>query len=215
MRHVIPLPPLCVVMWSCLCLAALLPVPAQAARGGGTKTEVLPMEKAAPMPVVVEGTGSEQELRKQLRAKTGVGELAVPNTLFSQAPTSSFGFIPAQPLSMALVTRSPDLVIERVAPAVNAYEIHKLADGNGLLVGFIEREMIVQITAAQRLHPISLTLHSNPSEKAPYIAAVPLIKLVADRMPTRLDPKRPESPMLLTVDLQGTANRSKSLHGGQ
>ena len=39
-------------------------------------------------------------------------------------------------------------------------------------------------------------LYSNPSSKAPHIVAVPLVKLIVDRMPIRLDPKEPGSAVL-------------------
>src|SRR5574341_110508 len=190
------------------------PATLDAARGGAGKTEVLPVQKAAPAAVVIDTVGNEQELRKQLRAKNGVAELAAPNARFSSAPTGSFGFIAPQFLGMALVTQSPDLVLERVQPAANAYEIHKLADGSGMLVGFIGPDLTAQVTPSNRPKNIRIALYSNPSEKAPHIAAVPLIKLVADRMPIRLDPKKPDSPVVLDMDLQGTANR-KSVPGAQ
>ncbi|HEX5551564.1 MAG TPA: hypothetical protein VFX36_12050, partial [Nitrospira sp.] len=110
----------------------VLSSPLHAARGGG-KTEVMPMVKAAPAAVVIETTGNESDLRKQLRTKNGVAELEAARVPFSQAPTGSYGFIAAQPLGMALVTQSPDLLLERIPPAANAYEIHKLADGSGLV----------------------------------------------------------------------------------
>jgi len=198
---------------SALILTSLLPVSLQAERGGG-KTEVMPIQKAAPVAVVIEATGSEQDLRKQLRVKNSVSELNTATVPFSQAPVGSYGFIAPQPLGMALVTQSPDLLIERVAPAPNAYEIHKLADGSGMVVGFIGKELIPQVTPANRPHHIRIALYSNPTEKTPYIAAVPLIKLMVDRMPVRLSPKEPDSPVMLDMDLQGTANR-KSVPGTQ
>jgi hypothetical protein len=198
---------------SALILTSLLPVSLQAERGGG-KTEVMPIQKAAPVAVVIEATGSEQDLRKQLRVKNSVSELNTATVPFSQAPVGSYGFIAPQPLGMALVTQSPDLLIERVAPAPNAYEIHKLADGSGMVVGFIGKELIPQVTPANRPHHIRIALYSNPTEKTPYIAAVPLIKLMVDRMPVRLSPKQPDSPVILDMDLQGTANR-KSVPGTQ
>ena len=185
----------------------------EAARGGG-KTEVLPLQKTAPAAVVIEGTGSEQELRKQLRAKTGVTELMQAKAPFSQAEVGRFGFIGSQPLGMALVTQSPDLLLERVAPVAQAFEIHKLADGSGLLVGFVSKELVPQITPASRPHTVRIALYSSPSEKAPYIAAVPLVKLMVDRMPVKLEPKKPDSPVMLDMDLQGSANR-KSVPGSQ
>jgi hypothetical protein len=196
-----------------LLLMSAPPTLLDAARGGG-KTEVLPVQKAAPAAVVIDTVGNEQELRKQLRAKNGVAELAAPNARFSSAPTGSFGFIAPQFLGMALVTQSPDLVLERVQPAANAYEIHKLADGSGMLVGFIGSDLTAQVTPSNRPKNIRIALYSNPSEKAPHIAAVPLVKLVADRMPIRLDPKKTDSPVVLDMDLQGTANR-KSVPGAQ
>jgi hypothetical protein len=197
-----------------LMLLSFLPATLDAARGGAGKTEVLPVQKAAPTAIVIETIGNEQELRKQLRVKNGVAELAAPNARFSSAPTGSFGFIAPQLLGMALVTQSPDLVLERVQPAANAYEIHKLADGSGMLVGFIGPELTAQVTPTNRPKNIRIALYSNPSEKAPHIAAVPLVKLVADRMPIRLDPKKTDSPVMLEMDLQGTANR-KSVPGAQ
>ena len=198
---------------SVLILISLLPLSLRAERGGG-KTEVMPVQKAAPAAVVVEATGSEQDLRKQLRMKNSVAELNTATVPFSQAPIGSYGFISPQPLGMALVTQSPDLLLERVAPAPNAYEIHKLADGSGMVVGFIGKDLIPQVTPANRPHHIRIALYSNPSEKTPYIAAVPLVKLMVDRMPVRLSPKQPDSPVMLDMDLQGTANR-KSVPGTQ
>jgi hypothetical protein len=183
------------------------------AQGAG-KTEVMPMVKAAPAAVVIETTGSESDLRKQLRTKNGVAELEAARVPFSQAQTGSYGFVAAQPLGMALVTQSPDLLLERTPPAANAYEIHKLADGSGLVVGFIEKALIAQVTPENRPHHIRIALCSNRSDKTPYIAAVPLIKLMVDRMPVRLEPKNAEGPVVLDMDLQGTANR-KSVPGLQ
>jgi len=185
----------------------------EAARGGG-KTEVMPVQTTAPAAVVIETTGGEVELRKQLRSKNGVVELNVPKGPFSQAPTGSFGFIAPQFLGMALVTQSPDLLLERVAPSANAYEIHKLADGSGLLVGFIGKDLIPQVTPADRPKSVRINLYSSPSEKAPYIAAVPLVKLMVDRMPVKLEPKKADGPVMLDMDLQGSANR-KSVPGSQ
>lgn len=205
------------LLWNALLslvLCAILPSPLDAARGGGGKTEVLPIEKAAPVAVVIEAVGTEQELRKQLRAKNGVAELAVPNSRFSQAPTGSFGFIASQHLGMALVTQSPDLGLERVPPAANAYEIHKLADGSGMVVGFIGQDLVQQVTPSNRPKNVRIKLYSNPMEKAPHIAAVPLVKLMVDRMPVRLDPKKADGPVMFDMDLQGTANR-KSVPGTQ
>ena len=190
------------------------PAPLDAARGTGGKTEVLPVEKAAPAAIVLDQPGSEQELRKQLRARNGVAELAVSTTPFSTAPTASYGFIAPQHLGMALVTQSPDLGLQRVPPTANSYEIHKLTDGSGLVVGFIAPDMRNQVASANRPKSIRITLYSSPSEKVPHIAAVPLVKLMVDRMPIRLDPKNPDSPVMLDMDLQGTANR-KSVPGSQ
>jgi len=43
---------------------------------------------------------------------------------------------------------------------------------------------------------------------------VPLTKLMVDRMPVRLEPKVEDGPVVLEMDLQGTANR-KSVPGIQ
>jgi hypothetical protein len=180
----------------------------------GNKTEVMPIQKAAPAVVSIEQTGPEMELRRQLRMKNGVAELgdSAPNVRFSEAPTGRFGFIAPTSLAMMLVTQSPDLVLDRVPSAANAYEIHKLADGNGMLVGFVAPELLPQITPTERPRNLLISLHSNPSDKAPYIIAVPLTKLAADRMPTRLDPKKPDGAVMLHMDLRSTVNR-QSTHG--
>ena len=188
-----------------LAIVGLLPSFLHAARGG--KTEILPMQKAAPAAVAIETAGSESDLRNQLREKNGVAELSIASTRFSQAPTGSYGFIAPQLLGMALVTQSPDLGLERTAPTANAYEIHKLADGSGLVVGFMGKDLVPQVTPRERPKNIRITLYSNLSDKAPLIVAVPLVKLMVDRMPVRLDPKRPDSPVMLDMDLQSTANR--------
>ena len=195
------------VGWLALCWLAGV------AHGAG-KTEVMPMVKAAPTAVVVDATANEPDLRRQLRTKNGVTELGATPVPFSQAPTGRYGFIAPQALGMALVTQSPDLMLERNPPASNAYEIHKLADGSGMVVGFIEKGLIGQVTPENRPHHVRVALCSNRSEKTPYIAAMPLTKLMVDRMPVRLEPKRAEGPVVLEMDLQGTANR-KSVPGTQ
>ena len=196
-----------------LTILSLVPASLVAAQGG--KTEVLPVQKAAPAVVYIETPGSEAELRRQLRAKNGVVALSASTSVirFSIAPTGSFGFIPSKLLGMALITRSPDLPLEQMAPTTNAYEIHKLADGSGLLVGFVEADLKLQLTPSQRPKNVRLGLYSNPSDKAPHIIAVPLVKLVVDRMPIRLDSKEPGSAVLLDMDLQSTANRTSSQTG--
>jgi hypothetical protein len=203
----------------CLLLISLLPAPLNAARGGssgdGGKTEVLPMTKAAPSAVVIDTAGSEAELRRQLRQKNAVTELSGASKVpFSQAPTGSFGFIAPQFLGMALVTQSPDMILERAAPVPNAYEVHKLADGSGMLVGFVGRDLLAPLIPANRPKNIRISLFSNPSGSAPHIAAIPMIKLMVDRMPVRVDAKKQDSAVVLDMDLQGTANR-KSVPGSQ
>ncbi len=121
-----------------LTLMSLFPASLDAAQG--SKTEVFPVQKAAPAAVFIETAGSEVELRRQLRSKNGVSALSSDTSVirFSVAPTGSFGFITPKLLGMALITRSPDLSLEQIPPVSNAFEIHKLADGSGMLVGFVE-----------------------------------------------------------------------------
>jgi len=196
-----------------LTLMSFIPASLEAAQGG--KTEVLPVQTAAPAAVFIETPGSEAELRRQLRAKNGVSALSSSTSVirFSVAPTGSFGFIPPKLLGMALITQSPDLPLEQMPPTTNAYEIHKLADGSGMLVGFVEADLKPQLTPSQRPKNVRIGLYSNPSGKAPHIVAVPLVKLVVDRMPIRLDPKEPGSAVLLEMDLQSSANRKSSQTG--
>ena len=196
-----------------LTLMSLVPASLSWAQGG--KTEVFPMQKAAPAAVFIETPGSELELRRQLRAKNGVSELSSSTSVirFSVAPTGSFGFITPKLLGLALITQSPDLPLEQTPPTPNAFEIHKLADGSGMLVGFVEANLKPQLTPSQRPKNVRLGLYSNPSGKAPHIVAVPLVKLIVDQMPIRLDPKEPGSAVLLDMDLQSTANRTSSQTG--
>ena len=196
-----------------LTLMSLITASLAVAQGG--KTEVFPVQKAAPAAVFIEASGSATDLRRQLRAKNGVSELSSSSSVipFSVAPTGSFGFIAPKLLGMALITRSPDLSIEQVPSVSNAFEIHKLADGSGMLVGFVEASLKPQLTASERPKNVRLGLYSNPSDKAPHIVAVPLIKLVVDRMPIRLNPKEPGSGVMLDMDLQSTANRTSSQTG--
>ena len=193
-----------------LTLLSLVPASLNGAQGG--KTEVFPVQKAAPAAVFIETRGSEAELRRQLRVKNRVSELALSSsvTRFSAAPAGSFGFMTPKLLGLALITQSPDLPLELMAPASNAFEIHKLADGSGMLVGFVEAYLKPQLTPSQRPMNVRFGLYPNPSNNAPHIVAVPLAKLIVDRMPTRLDPKEPGSVVLLDMDLQSTVNRSSS-----
>ncbi|RPH81679.1 MAG: hypothetical protein EHM80_01605 [Nitrospiraceae bacterium] len=205
----------CLIASPLLVLTLLNLIPASIAGAQGGKTEVFPVQKAAPATVFIEAPGSETDLRRQLRAKNGVSELSSSTSVirFSVAPTGSFGFITPNLLGMALITRSPDLSIEQVPPVSNAFEIHKLADGSGMLVGFVEASLKPQLTTSERPKSVRLGLYSNPSEKAPHIVAVPLVKLVVDRMPIRLNPKEPGSAVLFDMDLQSTANRTSSQTG--
>ncbi|MEP6958791.1 MAG: hypothetical protein ABI980_08670 [Nitrospirota bacterium] len=205
-----PVPSLITGSLLALTLMSLVPASLNGAQGG--KTEVFPVQKAAPAVVFIETSGSEAELRRQLRAKNGVSELGFSSsvTRFSVAPPGSFGFIPPKLLGLALITQSPDLPLELMPPTSSAFEIHKLADGSGMLVGFVEASLKPQLTPSQRPKNIRLGLYSNRSEKASHIVAVPLAKLIVDRMPTRLDPKEPGSAVLLDMDLQSTANRTPS-----
>lgn len=188
-------------------LASVLFVPIGLEAAPAGKTEVLPVQKAAPAAVVIETTGSEAELRRQMREKTGVTELHAGTMRFSEAPTGSFGFIAPPALGLVLVTQSPDLALERVASVPNAYEIHKLADGSGLLVGFIEKNMASQIAPKDRPKTLRLFLHSSSSDEAPLIVAVPLEKLMADQMPRRRDSGKRDGPVVLEMDLQSTMAR--------
>lgn len=166
------------------------------------------VQKASPVVVFIETRGSEAELRRQLRAKNGVSELSfsTPAFRFSVVPAGSFGFIAPKFLGMALITKSPDLPFEPVSPTPNAFEIHKLADGSGMLVGFVEAQLKPQLTLSQQPKNVRFGLYPNPSDKAPHIVAVSLAKMLVERMPIRLNPKEPGSAVLLEVDLQGTAD---------
>lgn len=194
-------------------LMSFLPHSLDAAQGG--KTEVFLVEKAAPGAVFIKASESETKLRRQLRAKHGVSPLSSSISVIrlSVVPTGSFGFITPKLLGMALITRSPDLSIEQVSPVSNAFEIHKLADGSGMLVGFVEAGLKPQLTAGERPERIRLELYSNLSDKSPHIVAVPLGKLVVDRMPVRLDSKEPGSAVLLEIDLLSTTNGTSSPTG--
>ena len=200
---------------SLLVLTLMSLIPASPAGAQGGKTEVFPVQKAAPATVFIESSGSETDLRNQLRVKHGVSQLSSSTSviLFSVAPTGSYGFIPPKLLAMALITQSPDLTIEQVPPVSNAFEIHKLADGSGMLVGFVEASLKPQLTASERSNNVRLGLYSNPSDKAPHIVAVPLVKLIVDRMPIGLNPKEPAGAVLLDMDLQSSANRTSSQTG--
>ena len=196
-----------------LTLISLAQASLSLAQGG--KTEVSSVQKASPVVVFIETRGSEAELRRQLRRKNGVSELSfsTPAFRFSVVPAGSFGFITPKFLGMALITKSPDLPFEPVSPTPNAFEIHKLADGSGMLVGFVEAQLKPQLTSSQQPKNVRFGLYSNPSDKAPHIVAVSLTKLLVERMPTRLNPKEPGSAVLLEVDLQSTANRPLSQAG--
>jgi hypothetical protein len=188
-----------------LIVLVLFPHLLHAASGG--KTEVLPIQKASPAAVVIENAGGEPELRRLMRTKNGVTELQAGKVRFSEAPTSSYGFIAPKHLGLALITQSPDLMLERGPSSSDAYEIHKLADGSGLLVGFLGKEVVPEIKPSERPKNVRISLYSNPAGKAPLIAAVPLEKLMVDQMPRRIEPGKQDGTVMLEMDLQGTANR--------
>lgn len=111
---------------------------------------------------------------------------------------------------MALITKSLDLPFEAVSPTPNSFEIHKLTDGSGMLVGFVEAQLKPQMTSSERAKNVRFGLYSNPSDKAPHIVAVSLAKLLVERMPTRLNPKEPGSAVLLEAELQSSAGSISS-----
>ncbi|MCP9455782.1 MAG: hypothetical protein NNA18_06720 [Nitrospira sp.] len=171
------------------------------------KTETLPVQKAAPSVVVLETAGSESELRRLMREKNRVSALQEKAVRFSEASPGSYGFIAPKQLGLVLVTQSPDLVLEQAPSSAHAYEIHKLADGSGLLVGFLGQEAIAHIKPSERHRKVRLSLYSNLVREAPYIVAVPLTKLVVDQMPRLIRANTPEGSAMLEMDLEGTANR--------
>lgn len=156
---------------------------------------------------MIEAAGTAPELRRLMRTKNGVAELRAEVARFSEAPTASYGFIAPKHLGMALVTQSPDLVLERATSSFDAYEIYKLADGSGLLVGFLGKDVAPQVQSSERPKNVRISLYSNPVGRAPLIAAVPFTKLMVDRMPRRIESNKPDSPVMLEIDLLGTANR--------
>src|SRR5512147_2343075 len=158
----------CIVSSLLLVVSLISFIPASPAWAQGGKTEVFPVQKAAPATVFIEASGNETDLRHQLRVKNGVSQLSSSTSVirFSAAPTGSFGFIPPKLLGMALITRSPDLPIEQIPPAPDAFEIHKLADGSGMLVGFVEPRLKSHLSASERPKNVRLGLYSNPSDKA-------------------------------------------------
>jgi hypothetical protein len=176
---------------------------------------VFPVHKAAPAAVFIKASASETKLRRQLRDQHGVSPLSSSTSVIrlSVAPAGSFGFITPKLLGMALITRSPDLSIEQVSPVPNAFEIHKLADGSGKLVGYVEAGLKPRLTASERQERIRLELYSNLSDRSPHIVAVPLGKLVVGRMPVRPESKEPGSAVLLEINLQSTANGTSSQTG--
>lgn len=176
-------------------------------------TEVFPVQKAAPRAIVIETAGSEAELRRQMRVKNDVAELSTETILFSEAPIGSFGFIAPQSLGMVLVMQNPDLELERVASTPHAYEIHKVTDGGGLVVGFMDKELASQISPSERPKNLRIALYSRLAEKASVIVAIPLSTLMVDRMPIRLDPKKSDSPVVLNADLLTTLNRKSPGRG--
>lgn len=204
-RILLPLP---LALSFVLMFLCVLEKPLFAAQSG--PTEVFPVQKTAPVAVVIETVGSEAELRQQMRVKNHVAELSSGTMRFSEAPLGSFGFIAPQSLGMTLVMQNPDLQLERVASTSNAYEIHKIADGNGLLVGFMTREAASQISPSERPKNLHIALYSNSVDDAPTIVAVPLNKLMVDRLPIRFDSKKSESPVILNMDLLTTANRKST-----
>jgi hypothetical protein len=109
-------------------------------------------------------------------------------------------------LGLALITRSLDLSLEQIPLVSHAFEIHKFADGSVMLVGFVEANVKLQVTASEKSKRFCFGLYANPSDKAPHIVAVLLGKLVVDRVPTWLNPKEPGRAVLLDINLQGSVN---------
>ena len=133
---------------SLLTLTFMSLVPSSLTEAQGGQTDLFPVQKTGPAVIFIEKSGSEAELRRQLRAKNGVSELGFSSSVtpYSVARAESFGFVPPKLLGMALITRSPDLPLELISPTSNAFEIHKLADGTGMLVGFVEPYLKPQLS---------------------------------------------------------------------
>jgi hypothetical protein len=71
-----------------------------------------------------------------------------------------------------------------------------------------------QLAQPERPKNIRMTLYSNPTSQAPDIAAVPIEKLMVDRMPAKVDAKQQDGPVMFEMDLQSSAPR-KTPHLGQ
>ncbi len=171
------------------------------------KKEVLSVHKTVPPIVLMDATRTESDLRRLLRDKNRVEELQLPMVRFSEAQAGSYGFIASRRLALALITQSPDLVLEKTASTSDSYEIHKLADGSGMLVGFIEQTAAPELMAERRGKAFRCALYSQPWEGAVLIAAIPITKLMVDQWPHRVDLRNPNSPVRLEMDVQSMANK--------
>ncbi|MCP9449579.1 MAG: hypothetical protein NNA21_05900 [Nitrospira sp.] len=172
------------------------------------KKEVLGIHKTVPSIVLTDTTGKESDLRGILRDKNRVKELQVPIIRFSEAQPGSYGFIASRQLALALITQSPDLVLEKMAPTSDSYEIHKLADGSGMLVGFIEQAAASELIAERRGRSLRCALYSQPWDEAALIAAIPITKLIVDQWPHRADLRNSNSPMRLEMDVQSITSKN-------
>lgn len=173
------------------------------------RKEILSVHKTVPPIVLMDATRTESDLRRLLRDKNRVDELQFPMVRFSEAQPGSYGFIASRHLAMALITQSPDLVLEKTASTADSYEIHKLADGSGMLVGFIEQTAAPELMAERRGKSFRCALYSQPWEGAVLIAAIPITKLMVDQWPHRVDLRNPNSPVRLEMDVQSMANRKE------
>jgi hypothetical protein len=106
---------------------------------------------------------------EDLRAQNHVAPLAEAESAktLAEIPAESFGYVDgSQFVEYAVVN-----VSVRSHKFLNEFEIHKLADGDGILVGYVGPETFFRLMEGVR-HGASLTLYSSTWKEAPKLVGV-------------------------------------------
>jgi hypothetical protein len=135
-----------------------------------------PKAHAPDKPVVAESAKDVRELRQQNRV-TRIEQVESGKTL-EEIPVNSYGF--ANGLDFIFRRAFIELRQLRASRLIRDFEVHKLADGSALIVGYVGKETLTRLREGLRQGE-SVTLYSDSWKEASNLVAIPLTRLLCTR----------------------------------
>ena len=141
-------------------------------------SSVIPPATPSAAPTFVSANGlNEEEQRQMIRQQHNVRRMeAVENELkYSVAPRNIYGFTS----SMRLYNPS-GIILHRGFSHSQAFEIHKMNDGTGRLIGFVSTDVAVHIQRDNRPSEFPITIYNRKWSEAPTMAIIPTSYIKSD-----------------------------------